>query len=49
MSTRKVKAVDVGVVPFFVRFLEGQASGGDGQDTPSAPLTFKYPSDLEDQ
>ena len=24
MSTRKVKTVDVGMVPFFVRFLEGQ-------------------------
>lgn len=49
MSTRKVKTGDVGVVPFFARFLEGQAIEGDGTDTPSAPLTFKFPSDLEDE
>jgi hypothetical protein len=49
MSTRKVKAVDVGMVPFFVRFLEGQNAEGEGTETPSFPWTFKYPSDLEDK
>ncbi|BAT54633.1 hypothetical protein NOS3756_36050 [Nostoc sp. NIES-3756] len=49
MSTRKVKTVDVGMVPFFVRFLEGQNAEGEGTETPSFPWTFKYPSDLEDK
>lgn len=49
MSTSKIQTVDVGVVPFFARFLEGQTTEGEGTDTPSFPWTFKYPSDLEDQ
>jgi hypothetical protein len=49
MSTSKTKTVDVGMVPFFARFLEGQTTEGEGTETPSFPWTFKYPSDLEDQ
>ena len=47
MPTNTVKTVDVGAVPFFARFLEEQAT--EGQNTPPVPLTFKYPSDSEDQ
>ncbi|MFN6567289.1 microviridin/marinostatin family tricyclic proteinase inhibitor [Dendronalium sp. ChiSLP03b] len=47
MSTNTIKKVDVGVVPFFARFLEEQAT--EGTETPSFPWTFKYPSDLEDK
>ncbi|MBD2194870.1 MULTISPECIES: microviridin/marinostatin family tricyclic proteinase inhibitor [Nostocales] len=47
MSTNKTTTVDVGVVPFFARFLEVQTA--EGTETPSVPWTFKYPSDLEDQ
>lgn len=47
MSTNTIKTVDVGVVPFFARFLEEQAT--EGTDTPSFPWTFKFPSDLEDK
>ncbi|MBE9208856.1 microviridin/marinostatin family tricyclic proteinase inhibitor [Nostoc sp. LEGE 06077] len=46
MSTNTVKTVDVGVVPFFARFLEEQAA--EGTETPSFPWTFKFPSDAED-
>ncbi|MCC5634820.1 microviridin/marinostatin family tricyclic proteinase inhibitor [Nostoc sp. CHAB 5844] len=49
MSTNTIKIVDVGVVPFFARFLEAQASEGEGTETPSFPWTFKFPSDLEDK
>ena len=47
MSTNTPKTVDVGVVPFFARFLEVQTT--EGTETPSFPWTFKFPSDLEDQ
>jgi hypothetical protein len=47
MSTNTAKTVDVGVVPFFARFLEVQAT--EGTETPSFPWTFKFPSDLEDK
>lgn len=46
MSTNIVKTVDVGVVPFFARFLEQQTT--EDPDTPSWPWTFKFPSDTED-
>ncbi|OKH53822.1 microviridin/marinostatin family tricyclic proteinase inhibitor [Scytonema sp. HK-05] len=49
MSTNTVKTVDVEVVPFFARFLEEQATEGEGTDTPSFPWTFKFPSDAEDK
>lgn len=50
MSTNTIKTVDVGVVPFFARFLEEQATEGtEGTETPSWPWTFKYPSDAEDK
>ncbi|MEH2311078.1 MAG: microviridin/marinostatin family tricyclic proteinase inhibitor [Nostoc sp.] len=44
MSTNTVKIVDVVAVPFFVRFLEEQATEGT-----EVPWTYKYPSDLEDK
>lgn len=48
MSTNTVETLNTGVVPFFARFLEEQAT--QGADPPSAPVpfTFKYPSDQED-
>jgi len=49
MSTNTVKTVDVEVVPFFARFLEEQATEGEGTETPSFPWTFKFPSDAEDK
>ena len=47
MPANIVKAVNVGAVPFFARFLEEQAT--EGPNTPPVPLTFKFPSDLEDK
>ncbi|MBD2299196.1 microviridin/marinostatin family tricyclic proteinase inhibitor [Nostoc sp. FACHB-87] len=45
MSTNTIKNVNVGLVPFFARFLEEQTAEGE---TPSWPWTFKFPSDSED-
>ena len=46
MPTNTVKTGDVKAVPFFARFLEKQATEGEGTDV---PWTFKFPSDLEDK
>ncbi|MFW9262282.1 MULTISPECIES: microviridin/marinostatin family tricyclic proteinase inhibitor [unclassified Nostoc] len=46
MSTNTAKTVDVGALPFFARFLEEQATEGEGTDV---PWTYKFPSDLEDK
>jgi hypothetical protein len=46
MPTNIVKTVDIGAIPFFARFLEKQATEGEGTDV---PWTYKFPSDLEDK
>lgn len=46
MPKNTVKTVNVAAVPFFARFLQEQATEGEGTDV---PWTYKYPSDLEDK
>lgn len=48
VSTNTVETVNTGVVPFFARFLEEQATQGSDPPSSPVPFTFKYPSDQED-
>jgi hypothetical protein len=48
MPKNTAKTVDVVAVPFFARFLEEQATEGEGEGT-DVPWTYKFPSDLEDK